>query len=349
MARMPAPGWAVTCVSVIVLTTLGAAAPVARGLYEDAYPGQGSNITTAGKLEHALIKARLTTSFNPPTLTENEPSTFTATIIYGSRTTGGPTLNVAYANDALLAPASNRQFDIRRLTDRRQNLDEGHKRPAGGYELDWRWEVTPRATGSLSLALEIQPVLVLIGSNRTDLETRNKPIDVTVKVNPATTALLEVQKAAENLQVAYPTSVVVGDAAEWSATLGLQGHASQVQVKIKLVPDVGSASSTITSRGSKLADDQLFDRWTVTPTDPGAIKLKFAVDLSARAGDKTIRRTTEMPAAAIAHVEPSFWERVQAPFNWLTPLVALIVAVVGLRAAWGGRRRANDDGETTRS
>ena len=342
-------GWGAVILLVMALTTLGATAPVARGLYAVAYPGLGSNVVTSGKsLQKALAKAELRTRFDTKALTENEPSIFTATIIYGVKPSrGGTTIKVAYANDATLTAESKKQFDIRPLTDKRQNLDEGHKRPAGGYELDWRWEVTPRDAGSLSLSLEIQPVLILKGSNRKDLETRNRPIGVRVRVNPAATALAEVQQSADNLQIAHPTTMVVGEAAEWTATLSLKGHADAVKAKVNLVEEPGSAPAAITLHQSELTGDRLVSRWAVTPTDKGPIKLRFAVDLSARSGDRTIAATSEVPGAAVAHVEPSFWERVQAPVLWLTPLVGLAAGILGLRAALGSRRRGKDDGAPT--
>lgn len=341
-------GWGAVIIFVIALTTLGATAPVARDLYAVAYPEVGSNVVTNGKsLQRALAKAQLRTRFDTNTLTENEPSIFTATIIYGVRASSGVTIKVAYANDATLTTESKTQFDIKPLTDSRQNLDEGHKRPAGGYELDWRWEVTPRATGSLSLTLEIQPVLILKGSNRRDLETRNKPIGVHVRVNPAATALSEVKQSAEILHIEYPKDMVVGEEAEWSATLSLKGHADTVKAKVNLVEEPGSATAAITLSQSKLTGDLLVSRWAVTPTDKGPVKLKFAVDLSARSGDQPIAETAEVRRTAIAYVEPSFWERVQAPVLWLTPLVGLVAGILGLRAALGVRRRGKDDGEPT--
>lgn len=343
MAGLPKPGWTAVTIGVIALTTLGAATPVARGLYEVAYPGPGSNVVTPGEsLERALTKAQLTTSFNTKTLIQDVPAIFTATIVYGAKPpSGAPTIRVAYANDATLAPLQKDQFEITPQTDSRQNLDEGHLRPAGGYELDWRWQVTPRASGSLSLRLEIQPVLVVIGSNRTDLETRNKPIAVTVKVNPAAAALDEVKRSAQNLEIGHPTDMVVGEEADWTATLDLKGHADVVKAQVNLIQAAGSAPTTISLSESRLTGDRLVSRWAVTPTDRGPVKLAFAVDLSARAGDKTIRDATEVPLAVIAHVEPSFWERVQAPVLWLTPLVALLGGVLGLRAALRTRRRGD--------
>ena len=53
------------------------------------------------------------------------------------------------------------QFKVDPRTDMRQNLDEGTPDGRGGMELSWMWDVTPRATGALTLRLEIQPVVVL--------------------------------------------------------------------------------------------------------------------------------------------------------------------------------------------
>jgi hypothetical protein len=334
---------------VMALTTLGATAPVARGLYAVAYPGLGSNVVTSGKsFEKALAKAELKTRFDTKTLTENEPSTFTATIIYGVKPSrGGTTIKVAFENDATLTPKSKKDFDITPLTARRQFLDEGHKRPGGGYELDWRWTVTPRKAGSLSLTLTIQPVLILKGSNRTDLETRNPQIQVRVRVNPAATALSEVIQSAENLQTNYPKDMIVNEVAEWSATLSLNGHADTVNAKVDLVQEPGSADAEITKRPPTRTGDLLVARWAVKPIEKGTVKLKFAVDASADSGDKTIHNQAAVTALAIASVPPSFWELVQAPVLWLTPFVGLAVGILGLRAALGVRRRGKDDGEPT--
>ena len=341
--------WGALIIFVITITTLGAGAPVARDLYAVAYPGLGSNVVSSGKsFQKALAKAKLRMRFNTKTLTENEPSTFTATIIYGVKPSrGGTTIKVGYENDATLTPKSKEDFDITPLTARRQFLDEGHKRPGGGYELDWSWKVTPRAAGSLSLSLEIQPVLILKGSNRKDLETRNRPISVRVRVNPAATALSEVIQSAENLQTKYPRKMVVNEVAEWSATLSLNGHADTVNAKVDLVQEPGSADAEITKRPPTRAGDLLVARWAVKPIEKGTVKLKFAVDASADSGDRTIQDEAVVPALAIASVPPSFWELVQAPVLWLTPFVGLAAGILGLRAALGVRRRGKDDGAPT--
>lgn len=341
-------GWGAVIIVALALTTFGATAPVARDLYAVAYPGPDSVVVTSGKsLAKALTKARLKTRFDTKALTQDEPSIFTATVIYGVKSSSGATVKVGYANDATLTAQSKRQFDIKPLTDKRQNLDEGHKRPSGGYELDWKWEVTPRKAGSLSLSLEIQPVLILRGSNRKDLETRNKPIPVRVRVNPAATALSEVIQSAENLHTKYPRTMVVNEVAEWSATLSLKGHADTVNAKVDLVQEPDSADAEITKRPPTQTGDLLVTRWAVRPLEKGTVKLKFAVDASADSGDRTLQDGAATPALAIASVPPSFWELVQAPVLWLTPLVGLAAGILGLRAALGPRRRGKDDGEPT--
>jgi len=59
---------------------------------------------TGQNFERALTRASLSTSFDPDRLIENEPTRFTATVVYARQLDPGPKIDVAYANDAELNP-----------------------------------------------------------------------------------------------------------------------------------------------------------------------------------------------------------------------------------------------------
>jgi hypothetical protein len=78
--------------------------------------------------------------------------------------------------------------------------------------------------------------------------------------------------------------------------------------------------------------------WTVTPEQPGPVNLVFAVNVSTTAGDRELSKAVFVHRSVRADPKPpSLWSRLQAPVLWITPFVALIAAILGVRAIWWKR------------
>ena len=340
-------GWSGATILVVLVTLLGAAAPTARQLYQQVYPDRDTGVIEPGKsIESALTRASLDTKFDVEPLTEDVPAQFTATIVYGGGTQPNrPTIDVAFANDARLKPARGK-FEITPITDTRQYLNQGTRRRGGGFQLAWRWEVVPRQSGSLSLLLTIEPVVILPGVSRRDLAQRNQPIRINVRVHPNTQALAEVSSAAQQLRISYPERLVVGQQAKVDASLALKGHQDSVKADITLDRDEDSVLATIEPAESSQDGDQLVRRWLVTPAEEGPVDLLFTVKLSAQSGDRPLTDKVELLRSVSADpAPPSIWDRLQAPVTWLGPFVALAAGLLGLQIAWRRRRSRADNAD----
>lgn len=347
--RVPA-GALITVLAAILLAVLSPGAGSYRAI---AYPTEGSNLQGSGRsgqvedpgkfLARALTRATLFTSFDGPAVTEGVKTRFVATVTYDRPAPGGRVIKVAYANDATLSAAQG-AFDIVPVTDRRQNLDEGTKRPGGGFQLQWIWQVTPRQSGSLTLMLEIQPVL-LLETTRSDLEVRNKPIPVDVKVHPNRIALQMMKKDARGLELAVPDRWTVDRTMHLTAALPLSSD-PEVGADLLLVPAPGSAPVTVRASVDR-EGGQLVGRWSVTPTSTGSVQLQLTTTLQTEAGVIPITDTvTTTRSFSVDPQPPSFWQRVQTPFLWLTPVLGVLVVLIpwfrsGLSRT---RRSARSDG-----
>jgi hypothetical protein len=338
-----ARGWGGATVLVVLVTLLGAAMPAAGQLYLQVYPGPKSGVIESGKsIEDALTKASLETGFDIEPLTEDVRAVFTARIFYGKTKPHRPTIKVAYRNDASLK-ALRGKFEVTPITDTRQYLDEGTKRPGGGFELAWKWEVVPRQSGSLALLLEIQPVVVLRGSSRQDLAVRNKPIRIDVKVHPNKRALTEVLSAAQELDIHYPDRWFVGKQAKVEVSLPLKGHRDTVKTDIALARDQGSVPATIEPDVSSQGEDQFIVSWLVTPAEEGPVDMLFTVKLSTQAGDQPVTDKVMLHRSVRAEpAPPSLWQRLQAPVLWLTPFVALLATLLAIWPTLRKRLRGAD-------
>jgi hypothetical protein len=344
-------GWGRATVLVVLVTLVGAAVPAAGELYRQVYPGPDSGVVEPGKsIERALTRASLETGFDAEPLTEGVRAVFTARIFYVKTKPGRPTIKVGYANDADLKVLKGK-FEITRLTDSRQYLDEGTKRLGGGFELAWKWEIVPRESGLSVLELQIQPVVILKGSSRKDLAVRNKPIRIDVKVHPNNKALAEVLSAARELRIDHPDRLFVGEQAKVEASLPLKGHRDTVKADIALVRDEGSVSATVEAVEPSQDQDKFVGSWLVTPAAEGSVDLLFTVKLSTQAGDLPLMDEVILRRSVRAEpAPPSFWERLQAPVTWLAPFVALVTGVLAIRAGWRRRHpETGDNAETANS
>jgi hypothetical protein len=199
--------------------------------------------------------------------------------------------------------------------------------------------VVPRQSGSLTLLLTIEPVVILPGVSRRDLAQRNKPIRINVRVHPNVQALADVSSAAQQLQINYPKRFVVGEQATVDASLPLKGHQDSVKADIALDRDEGSVAATIQPAESSQDGDQLVRRWLVTPAAEGPVDLLFTVKLSSQAGDRPLKDQVVLLRSVSADpAPPSLWDRLQAPVTWLAPFVAMAGALLALATAWRKRR-----------
>jgi hypothetical protein len=232
-------GYRGRALAVIFVVTVAAALTTPAGLlYAQIYPGPDTAVVTDKRSwQRAFAKASLHTGFRPESLVENETAQFTATISYGRALDPGPTIDVAYANDATLTPLDPQQFKVDPRTDMRQNLDEGTPDGRGGMELSWMWDVTPRATGALTLRLEIQPVVVLGDQVVEKLARRNKPIEIDVQVHPNRIKFDTVVAASDReFALTIPEKLTAEKDAVVTADLPLRGQGDAVQVTLAVVP-----------------------------------------------------------------------------------------------------------------
>ena len=342
--------WIVGAIAVCLFSASGALASTSSGaLYTDTYPGQGSNVVTSGKdLAKALTTASLTYGFTHPSLTQDVPARFRATVVYGRGVRPiEPTIKLAYGNDASLTPIEADTLRVVPVTSTRQYLDEGTGNPGGGYRLTWAWDVVPLQSGQLHLVLEIKPVLVVVGgSSNADLAVRNEPIVITVEVNPNRKALEEVATEAQHLKITVPGSFLINERVQVVAALPLKGHQGVVRAGVDLARDQGSTAATIESAGSDQQADQLVSRWLVTPADSGPMNMVFTVSLSTTAGEIPVSKAvTVRRSATVEPAPPSLWDRLQTPVLWITPFVVLIGLLLGLRKSFSQQPRAVNDVE----
>jgi hypothetical protein len=349
-------GQAVSLAVIVAMTLLAAATPAGGQLYEQVYPPpppRGSNIVDPNDLvrsfDKAMREADLTYSFDRQ-LVENETARFSATVALrpqGVRPRNP--IQVAYENDATLtADCKPRcEFDIHPNRKIR-------KRFANTRKLTWEWRVVPRQTGSLKLTLEIQPVLILLNSSRDDLSQINEEVVVKVQVHPNRLVYDRILDAASEIQRSLPAKFTVGKKGEVSATLPLFDGHEGVRADIGLTSGGKSIRTSIVPVLKTRDKSSLMRRWTVTPEEQGPVELVFTVKVASVVGDMNLSK--EVPVVETRRAEPSLWSRLQAPVLWITPFVALLGAILGLRGHWGGlrsrwlrlwsrRRTPGDDGD----
>jgi hypothetical protein len=299
-----------------------------------SYPGGGSRVVdSAGDLEEALTKASLSTRFEPEHLVENQKVRFTATIGYGREPDAGPTVDVGYANEAVLNAVRVEAFEITPVTDARQNLDEGRPDGRGGLTLDWSWDVVPRASGMQALQLEVQPLLVMAGSAIGDLARRNKPIPVEVLVHPNRPAFEAVVASTDNeLSITLPEKLTAEAEATVRADLPLHGRGDSVRVRIDCAPDPGSVPVTI--RREQLVGapppETFRSEWRIRPGKDGVVKFVVAVVITSEAGDRLLEKTVTRSVAGAVDPAPSFWPLVVAIAGGATAVLVLLTTAATL-------------------
>jgi hypothetical protein len=336
--------WAAASGLVIIATLVAMATPATGALYERIYPADTPVLEAGDTIEKAVTKASLKTGWDHEPLTQDVASRFTATIFYDTRAPlpGLPVINVAYANDATLKPSSGK-FDIVPVTDSRRYLNEGTRRPGGGFRLSWAWDVVPRSVGRLVLILQIQPLVLVRGTSARDLELRNKPIPIRVAVNPNRDALDRVFAAAQTLRITAPSEMRVGRSEEIEADLPMRGRGRLVHAEVALDRAESSAAATIEEAEVLRTADETRVRWRVTPDEIGPVDLLFTVALSTSSGDAPVMKTVSLHRSLRAKpAPPSIWSRLQAPALFLAPFVALAPLVAFIVKRWSARRREDE-------
>jgi len=288
---------------------------------------------TGQNFERALTRASLSTSFDPDRLIENEPTRFTATVVYARQLDPGPKIDVAYANDAELNPLDPRQFDVTPTSSTRQYLDDGQPDGKGGLMLVWTWDVIPRAVGLLTLTLEIKPVVMVGGVVSTELARRNKPIRIDVVINPNHAKFDElVGRSDKDFTLSVQDSWKAEEPATIAASFVLQDASPDVSLRLDLNPADGSVPLTIVAKppGPNPPPNTVFAEWEVTPGKEGDVRLKAAVIIATQSGDRALEQRIEKPVAKVADPAPSFWGPIQSIIAGLSGLIGLVVAVAGL-------------------
>jgi hypothetical protein len=334
------------------VTLLAMAWPLGAPLYAIVYPGPD-----AQTLNEAITDASLDARFEAEPITQFENATFMATVIYGtsSPNPGLPTVKVAWSNEAALAAQAENTFEIEPTSVSRQFLDEGTRRPNGGYELTWTWDVTPLVVGKQTLTVSILPTVVVEGEVVDGLLNINRPIAVTVDVHPVQHDFDEVLKAAAAMKTDIPRAMIVGDKYDISASVSLASHADTVTVDIDLGTSETSSSVTIVPASADPAaarmapvtsSDEVVRRWTVISKEPGQVDLVFTATVKGQAASHDLERKVPKTASTLATERgPSLWEIIKKPVEYTAPFVALALAILGLWGAWKKRKAGEADSD----
>lgn len=334
----------------VAVTLLAMAWTVGAPLYAKVYPGPD-----ARTVNEAITDASLDAKFELSPITQFEKATFRATIIYGTSSPNPdlPTVKVAWSNEAALAAQAEGTFEIEPTSASRQFLDAGTRRPNGGYELTWTWDVTPLVPGKQTLTVSILPTVVVEGEVVPNLLNINKPIAVTVDVHPVQHDFDEVLTAAAAMKTAVPDEMIVGEKYDVSASMSLAGHADTVSADIALDTSEDSAAVTIVEASAAPAaarrvraasgEDSIVRRWIVTSDKPGQVALVFTATVKGQAAAHGLERKVPKTVSARAtEPGPSFWDTVQQPVLYLAPFVALAISILGLLAAWKKRKAGEE-------
>ncbi|MDQ4502355.1 hypothetical protein [Sinomonas sp. ASV322] len=327
---------------VAAVTMLALAWPIGSPLYAQVYPGPD-----ARTVKDAITDAGLDARFDSEPITQFETATFRATVIYATSSPNLPTVKVAWSNEATLAAQTEGTFDIKPTSASRQFLDAGTHRPSGGYALTWTWDVTPLVAGAQTLILKILPTVVVEGQVVPGLLNINKPIPVTVDVNPVQHDFDEVLAAAAAMKTDVPEEMIVGQKYDVGASMSLAGHAETVNADIGLAAGEHSsavriveASPTPTAVRSSTASVQqsITRRWIVISDAPGQVDLVFTATVEGQAAAQHLKQTVPKMASARATEPPppppSFWDILQVPVKYVAPFVGLAVGVLALVAGW---------------
>jgi hypothetical protein len=330
---------------VAAATLLALALPAGAPLYAQVYPEPDSE-----SVAEAITDASLDARFESPPVTQFETATFNATVIYGvsSPDPDLPTVKVAWSNEAVLTAKNEGSFEITQTSLSRQFLNAGTRRPGGGYELTWSWDVTPLVAGEQKLIISILPTVVVKGQVIPEFANINDTIEVTVDVHPVQHDFNEVLAAAESMETDVPGEMIVGEGYDVSASLPLLGHGDTVSADIELAESEESADVTILEVSAAPAaahlvaasdTESVVRRWTVIADEPGQVALVFTATVQGQAATQNLKQDVPVQASARATERgPSPLEVVQQPVQYLTPFVALAIGLLGLWAAWKKRK-----------
>lgn len=330
--------WMKAFLAVMVVTVTAVAVPVAAPLYATTYP------TAPGGLDKLLTEAALHVGFDEEPLVQYRPTRFSATVVYAAPIPSGvPTVSIAYENDAHLK-APKREFRISPLTDSRQNLGEATVREDGARSLTWSWEVEPLVAGRRTLILEIQPFVLVDGKTVPDVQHRNKPIPVEVRVHRNERALdlvsaeirqdIDDPAGAQRLVVDVPDETTAGRGTAVSAELNLGDTDDVLSADIDVSRRDGSVPLTITPGAAETEDGVVRRTWTVTPEEVGTASLLFDVKLTSSAGQHELQDVVSLQRDI--RVNQTLWQS----FVALAAAIGVILAaMVSFFVLWDRRRR----------
>ena len=245
----------------------------------------------------------------------------------------------------------------------RQFLDDGARRPGGGFQLDWTWDVTPLKAGDQTLMVQVSPTVVVEGRTIPDLADVNQPVPVSVEVNPVQRDFDEVVSAAAAMETEVPDEMTVGEEYDVGASMALAAPADAVSADIRLEQGEGSAEVTITEASAQqgaspgITPDISLVSAPAAPSSVAGASSRTSPARSTSSSWPTSPDRAEGQALeqavpvteTVRAVEPgaSLWETIRTPVNdlgslagSLATLIALGGTLFALRARWSKRQLA---------
>lgn len=305
----------------VLAASWGAMLPATTDAMADlVYPGPDARLWG-----EATAKANIETSVAPQRPTQYQEAQVTAVLVYGAEPTQDlPVVKIAFSNVVTLSAAED-EFHIRPTSNDRMELDQGTRRPGGGYELRWTWQVTPLKSGSLSLELRIQPRVVINGRADDSAQDVNRPVPIDVEVNPVQSAFDDVVAEAEDLEITgADDDLTVGRATRVSAELPLSGPGEAIDADLRLVEADGSGPVDIDAAPPDRSGSTVAGSWLVTAQESGTVDLQLRTVVRADAGGYPLERVIVHDLRSTA--SPSFFSRLWVQ---LTLTISVVVAAMG--------------------
>lgn len=305
-------------------------------------PKLGNNLTVeqfVADADRAFAKAKVLVDTTPSRVVENTPTKLTARVVLG-RSNGppaAPEIDVAWENEAQLAPDEKDAVEVSPAQPLRKSLDDCSPRADGGCEVAWTWTIVARETGRQSLVLTIQPIVYVNGQPSEGFKKRNEPIAIDVVVHPVAKEFQTATADLTRVRLDVPDTVTTGTATTVTATLPRSwGAGDDLRADIQLATGPGSVSATIRPvRQSPGSATALTRAWTVEPTEAGVLTLVFTAGVSGKAGDEAL--AMQVPLSRDIAVGGTVWDRVGGLVVWLGGLVTLALGLIALARYWRDR------------
>jgi hypothetical protein len=336
---------------VIAVLLLGTAVTTSSPLYAAIYPTRGSNLLRnedyAAQFGTALAEARVGWRTDPETVISFEPTRLVVTLVFGTELAGepGPRVEIAWENEAQLTAGDPAAVSIEPREPIRKSLADARPREGGGSELEWEWEITAKRAGATRLTLFIKPQVYVDGLLVEGIAERNEPINIPVLVHPAEAAFDQAVESVKELAVDSPERMTDGRRATVVVSLPRTWD-PDLDVDATFALDSESDSTGIAEAGAIVVDDdgRLSQSWTVKPEEPGLLTIDVAVQVRAQAGDRPPLVYDEVAQQVLIEVQPTLWDRLLAPVVYLTSIITLVGALLGVWAYVRKRRRPQEAG-----